>query len=133
MALALVAAALAVHVHGWFPLHQVQHLLPGPRPKFTRVYGSLEGLTGSAQPTAPPTHAVLAATEAGTHAFLHDEERIRRCVWAGAPTFTEKVAVATAMLAWLRPHKPVAHRVFSHEDGWVLALATLALDDEARA
>ena len=132
MALALVAAALAIHVHGWFPLAEVQHLLPGPRPKFTRVYGSLEGRTGAVQPAAPPTHAVLAVTEAGTtHAFLHDDARIRRCVWTGTPSFDEKVAVATAMLAWLRPHKPIAHRVFGHEDGCVLALATLALDDGA--
>jgi hypothetical protein len=126
MALALVAAALA-HVHGWFALSEVEHILARPRPRLTIAYGDLSALRGSA--ATAPRHVALAAADDGTHGFVHDGERIRRCLWAGDLTLAEKVVVATQMLAWLRrQRKPVAHRVFAYEDGFVLTLAALALE-----
>ena len=71
-------------------------------------------------------------TDEGTHGFLHDDERIRRCVWDGDLCLEDKVEIASKMLAWLRPMKSIEHHVHNYEDGIVLLMAKfhMALEGE---
>jgi hypothetical protein len=127
--LVCAAAASMQVMNGWFALREVSHLVPARPPASpTRLYGNLEAFEGVARATATPAFVVLAATDEGMHAFLHDDHRVCRCCWAGDPTLLEKVTITTQTMQWLlRVHKPIDHRVYRHEDGHVLRLARLAL------
>lgn len=124
-------AASCMQVHGWFPLKDVAHRLPAmPSPKLKFVYG-LNNNTQYGKVASIPKHVVLAMTDTGTHGFLHDNERIRRCMWDGDVSVADKVVIAAKMLAWLEPMKSIEHRVYNYEDGKVLLMAKLhmALDE----
>jgi hypothetical protein len=121
-----------MQVHGWFSLKDVRHRLPElPPPKLQVVYGPKNN-TQYGKVASIPKHVVLAMTDKGTHGFLHDNKRIRRCMWDGEVSVADKVAIASKMLAWLRPMKPIEHHVYNYEDGNVLLMAKLymALDEE---
>lgn len=120
-----------LQVHGWFPLTEVMHRLPAlPAPKLRYADGF--NRTQYGQVACVPKHVVLAMTDEGTHGFLHDDARIRRCMWDGDLSLEDKVGIASKMLAWLRPMKSIEHHVHNYEDGIVLLMAKflVALEDE---
>jgi len=118
---------VALQVHGMFSIHDVKHLM-APRllklQLFARVYGDVEGF-GQIVPTKVPDKVAVAFAADKMHFFLHDNERIRRCMWDGAVALDDKKSIASSLVEWLDSvNVSTAHLIYDHEDGSVFAEVT---------
>lgn len=118
----LLLALSSLQINRPFSLHQVQHILQErlPKPKlFYIAYGDLEGYTGMIQATGIPKHAIVSYESNRLHLFVHDKERICRCVWDGQVRFDEKKEIMKNMFVWWKEttNSYFDHRLVDYEDG----------------
>ena len=116
---------LSLQINRMFPVHDVQHLLQERASKSNVIYtefGDLKGYDCMIHSTRIPTHAILSYESDKLHIFLHDEERISRCVWDGTVRFDEKKDILKNMLTWwTKKHPMLDQRLINYEDGVVFA------------
>lgn len=120
---------VALQVHSLFDIPDVRHLM-APRLVHlqlrARVYGDAEGF-GKIVPAKVPDRVAVAFDADKMHFFLHDAERIRRCLWDGDVSFDDKKCIATSLVEWLDSvNVSTAYFLYDHEDGSVFAEVTNA-------
>ena len=125
---------LSLQINHMFPLQDVEHLLIKrlSEPKFFRLeYGDLKGFDAMVQSTKMPKHAILSYESNRLHFFLHDEERICRCVWDGIVRYDEKKDIMKHMLSWwIQRHSQLDQRLVSYEDGVIFAEVAKEMREE---
>ena len=123
---------LSLQINRMFPLQDVEHLLIKrlSEPRFRVEYGDLQGFDAMIQPTKIHKHAILSYESNRLHFFLHDEERICRCIWDGIVRYDEKKDIMKNMLSWwIQRHSQLNQRLVSYEDGVIFAEVTKEMRD----
>lgn len=110
-----------------FPLTDVAHLVAARvsrlQPKL--AYGNLTAYTNAYHSAIVPTkmtqHVIVSLKSDKMHFFLHDNLRIRRCVWDGCVSIDEKKSIVCNMAFWLTHNTKFAtdHFLYDFEDGSV--------------
>ena len=118
----LLALSSSLQINRLFTLDQVQHILRErlPKPKlFFIAYGDLQGYKGMIEATSIPKHAIVSYEADRLHLFVHDKERICRCVWDGQVRFDEKKEIMKNVFMWWQEttNSCLDHRLVDYEDG----------------
>lgn len=114
--------AFGLQINRMFPLNDVMHIVARRTVPLRTEYGDFEGYDGMVVSVKIPTHAIVSLESDRMHLFLHDEERVCRCVWDGSVTFDDKKEVVTDMMKWWGNESNrslLDHRLISYEDGCV--------------
>jgi hypothetical protein len=125
--LCVYVLSVALQLHSMFSVHDVKHLMVPRMLKLqlrASLYGDVEGF-GKIVPAKVPDRVAVASVADKMHFFLHDTERIRRCMWDGAVSLDDKKSIATSLVEWLESvNVSTAHLIYDHEDGSVFAEVT---------
>jgi len=116
-------ALVAVQLNSWFPLKDVQHLIPPRLHQYGVLFvNSSATYVGSVALTRPSKYAILACESNRMHFFLHDGLCIRRCIWDDDVMLDEKYDIASSVLVWLESGgKPCEFVVNDAEDSAMLS------------
>jgi hypothetical protein len=117
----LFAVSSSLQINRMFAIGEVKHLLRHrlPRPKVCQIdYDNLFQYKHIIQSTKLPTHVNICYESNRLHLFLHDEERICRCVWDGKVRFKEKKIILKNMLMWWQDNdnSMLDQRLLDYED-----------------
>ena len=122
------ALAFALQIHGVFDVRDVRHLM-APRlldlQLRARVDADAESV-GKIVPSKVPDRVAVAFAADRMHFFLHDAERIRRCLWDGDVSLDDKKRIAAPLVAWLDSVNVSTAYLLLDEDGSVFAEVTNA-------
>lgn len=97
----------SLQINKLFPINDVQHIVNSrsKQPKWIN-FENLDinkplqyRLTVS---TKLPTHAILSLKSKKLHMFLHNGDKICRCIWDGNVSFNDKRKIVKNMVKWVK-------------------------------
>jgi len=132
--LSISLSTLAHQVNSWFAVKDVEHLI---KPRLLKhilkarwEYGDFKGYDAFITSTKIANKVVVTSESTRMHFFLHDDDRIRSCVWDGDVQFDDKMEIACSLVKWLKDTQcSYDHLLRDYEDDLVFTDAIRMIEN----